>query len=143
MAAQFTLMKGASVRRLMRCIPRAISSLPVPVSPKIRTVASLGGDHTPLIENLFEGRTVPDDLGERAIGFNLAFQILLFVGQTFLEGFELGRRSMIFRGQSELQGDVVEQAKVVRLERAVTGAIQNKHSQRAVRTQQRYATQGA
>ncbi len=41
MAAQFTLIKGPWLRRLMRWIAWATSSLPVPVSPKMRTVASL------------------------------------------------------------------------------------------------------
>ena len=34
-------MKGPSLRRLMRWMARAINSLPVPVSPRINTVASL------------------------------------------------------------------------------------------------------
>ena len=39
MAAQFTLMKGASLRGLARCIARANSSLPVPLSPSSSTPA--------------------------------------------------------------------------------------------------------
>jgi hypothetical protein len=42
MAAQFSLMKVRSLRGLSRWMARASSSLPVPVSPWIRTVASVG-----------------------------------------------------------------------------------------------------
>jgi len=41
-AAQFRLIKGKFRRGLIRWIARAINSLPVPVSPRIRTVASVG-----------------------------------------------------------------------------------------------------
>src|SRR5262249_53871187 len=42
MAAQFSLTKGRPQRVLIVWIARAISSLPVPVSPKTRTVESVG-----------------------------------------------------------------------------------------------------
>ena len=42
MAAQLTLIKGRSRRGLKLWIARAISSFPVPVSPKMRTVEPLG-----------------------------------------------------------------------------------------------------
>ena len=41
-AAQFKLMKGRFRRGLIRWMARAINSLPVPVSPRINTVASVG-----------------------------------------------------------------------------------------------------
>ena len=41
MAAQFSLMKLRSLRRLMLWMARAIRSLPVPVSPVMRTVESV------------------------------------------------------------------------------------------------------
>src|SRR5580658_7356067 len=41
MAAQFTLTNGYEERRERLCIARATSSLPVPVSPVIRTVESV------------------------------------------------------------------------------------------------------
>ena len=42
MAPQSTGTKGCTPRRLKRWIMRATSSLPVPVSPSMRTVASVG-----------------------------------------------------------------------------------------------------
>ena len=42
MAAQFSLRKGRPDRRLSLWIARAMSSLPVPISPSIRTVESVG-----------------------------------------------------------------------------------------------------
>src|SRR5580704_4849896 len=42
MAAQFNLTKGRPHRELRLCIACAINSLPVPVSPWIRTVESVG-----------------------------------------------------------------------------------------------------
>eukprot|EP00952_Eustigmatos_sp_NYUAD-ZCMA_P000284 814-Eustigmatos_ZCMA.PRE.1 len=41
MAPQFTAMKAWSARGLMSCTVRAISSLPVPDSPMMSTVASV------------------------------------------------------------------------------------------------------
>lgn len=42
MAAQFTLIKGPALLRLSRWIEWANNSLPVPLSPEINTVESLG-----------------------------------------------------------------------------------------------------
>src|SRR5580700_12012126 len=42
MAAQFTLMNGLERRGLRLCRARAISSFPVPVSPRSRTLESVG-----------------------------------------------------------------------------------------------------
>ena len=42
MALQFTFTRGRSLRGLRSWIARAISSFPVPVSPKMSTVASVG-----------------------------------------------------------------------------------------------------
>jgi hypothetical protein len=41
MAPQLMAMKGPSLRRLPRCSARAMSSLPVPLSPVTSTVASV------------------------------------------------------------------------------------------------------
>ncbi len=41
-AAQFTLMNGPSARSLASCSARATSSLPVPLSPRMRTRAGVG-----------------------------------------------------------------------------------------------------
>jgi hypothetical protein len=41
-AAQLTATNGPAARALAACRARAVSSLPVPVSPTIRTVASAG-----------------------------------------------------------------------------------------------------
>ena len=41
-AAQFTLISGLPARLLRRCTSRATSSLPVPLSPRMRTAASVG-----------------------------------------------------------------------------------------------------
>ena len=41
MAAMFVAMSGSAERALMRCMCRASSSLPVPVSPRMSTMASV------------------------------------------------------------------------------------------------------
>ena len=41
-AAQLTAIKGASLRRLLPWMARATTSLPVPLSPMISTVVSVG-----------------------------------------------------------------------------------------------------
>ncbi len=40
-ALQFTGMKGANCRRLLKCSARATNSLPVPLSPRIKIVESV------------------------------------------------------------------------------------------------------
>jgi hypothetical protein len=45
-AAQFTVTNGFCSRLLLACTARAISSLPVPLSPVISTVASVGAIRT-------------------------------------------------------------------------------------------------
>jgi hypothetical protein len=47
-AAQLTVTNGLSCRRLLACTARATSSLPVPLSPVISTVASVGAILTTL-----------------------------------------------------------------------------------------------
>ena len=44
MAAQFSFTKVRPLRGLRSCTARAINSLPVPVSPQIRTVESVGAN---------------------------------------------------------------------------------------------------
>ena len=63
-AAQLTLISGLAVRRLWEWIARAISSLPVPVSPLISTVASVGGHPADLVEHRQQRRGSADDLLE-------------------------------------------------------------------------------
>ena len=46
MAAQLTGTKGWPVRRLLAWMARAMSSLPVPLSPVMSTVASVGAMRT-------------------------------------------------------------------------------------------------
>ena len=126
MAAQLTLTKGPSLRRLKRWTARATNSLPVPVSPKISTVASLGATVVHLIENLFKGGTVADDFSEGTIGADLAFEIFFLFHQTLFQDFDLSRSSMVLQRHSQLGGKLLQQRQVFGVECVLAGAAENK-----------------
>ena len=62
MAAQLTLTNAREERRDRLWIARAISSLPVPVSPVISTVASVGATLDTRDSTLLQGARTSDDL---------------------------------------------------------------------------------
>ena len=64
---------------------RAISSFPVPVSPSSNTVESLDATVSTSSKNLFQSRTVTNDLIEIHRATNLFFQIQLLLGQLVFE----------------------------------------------------------
>ena len=59
MAAQFTFTKVWSRRALMLWMARAMSSLPVPVSPRIRTVESVGATMATCFRTFFSAALEP------------------------------------------------------------------------------------
>ena len=120
---------------------RAINSLPVPVSPRIRTVASQGATVAAWSSTLLERRAVADDLSEMSFGTKLAFQIFLLFGEAVLEDFNLSRGAMIFQGNRELGGDLVQKANILRMKRILAGAAEDENSQRPVGTEKRKAAQ--
>ena len=62
MAAQFTGTKGRAARRELAWMARAISSLPVPLSPVIRTVTSVGATRTSRVNSSRIGAERPTRL---------------------------------------------------------------------------------
>ncbi len=62
-AAQFTATKGLEARGLFLWMARATSSLPVPVSPVIRTVAPVGATRAINSRTALHGRARAVDLG--------------------------------------------------------------------------------
>ena len=74
-AAQLTLMSGRLLRGLREWIARAISSLPVPVSPRMRTEESGRRDQVDLLEGVRERAALADDLLEVVDGLDLLLQV--------------------------------------------------------------------
>ena len=60
---------------------RASSSLPVPVSPWISTVASVGRDGLNLLQHLAQARAFANDVFKAVLEIDLLFEILLLLGQ--------------------------------------------------------------
>src|SRR5882762_9283773 len=81
-AAQFTRMKARFERLDRLCIARAISSLPVPVSPKTKTVESVGATFETWIStwrNGSEEPTISSNMDERtmsSLNATFSFRVL-------------------------------------------------------------------
>src|SRR5436190_20739852 len=74
-AAQLSLMKLAPLRELMRWIARAISSLPVPVSPRMRTQASLGATVLACVNTCFNAGLSTHDFFKVQFGADFILQV--------------------------------------------------------------------
>src|SRR5580698_9931171 len=127
MAAQLTLMKGPSLRRLRRWRACANSSLPVPVSPRSKTVAPLGA-------------TVANDFRKSALAVELALQVFCFFRQTAFESIDFGCGPLIFESDGELGGNLIEQSQVFRVKCIGAGAAQHQHSEYTLRPVKRNTT---
>ncbi len=92
-----------SARRLLRWIMRATSSLPVPVSPSIITVASVGAARETRLVDLHHGGRAADHLGLRHL---LGFDLFLFAAARRLRALD----GLEHHVQVERLGDVVERA---------------------------------
>ena len=64
MAAQLSLTNGPDARGLIAWTARAMSSLPVPVSPQMSTVQPVGAAAATAVEDLAQRGALSDDLGE-------------------------------------------------------------------------------
>ena len=67
-APQLTLMNGPFARLLRRWIARAISSLPVPLSPAMNTVVSLAATFSTVRRTMRHLLAAADELGEACLG---------------------------------------------------------------------------
>ncbi len=91
-AAQLTLTSGRSLRGLRAWIARATSSLPVPVSPRISTVASVGATSSTFSRASRERAALPDDLLEVVDGLDLVLEVVVLavqLAQLFLRALAL------------------------------------------------------
>src|SRR3984957_5859429 len=79
MAAQFIFTNVRSLRRLRSWMARAISSLPVPVSPSSSTVESLGATVST------SSRAVANDVLEVHLAADFFFEVELFLGELVFE----------------------------------------------------------
>ena len=80
-----------------------MSSLPVPVSPRMSTAG--GGDGFDLLEDPAQGGAVPDDLPEVVPGADLLLQVGILLGELVLERLNLPEvRLDLLEGQGVLHG---------------------------------------
>ena len=80
MAAQFKVMNGRFLRGLIRWMARATNSLPVPVSPRINTFASVGATTSTCRRTRFRAALVP------TISSKSCFELDVFVLDTLDAG---------------------------------------------------------
>ena len=92
MAAQFSLTNVRPRRPLRLWMARAISSLPVPVSPWINTVESVGATISTCFSTCFERRALADDLVEVVLGADLVLEVQLLGAQLLLQFRDLSKR---------------------------------------------------
>ena len=85
MAAQFTLTNVRSRRWLRLWMARAISSLPVPLSPRISTVESVGATVSTSRSTRFQIGLSPMISSKSYSRPDLVFQVQLFFRQLVLE----------------------------------------------------------
>jgi hypothetical protein len=108
-------MNARPERRLCPWIARAISSLPVPDSPEMKTLASVGRDPRDHGEHLLDALAGPDDVLERVVALELVAELRVVAHELHLlrrpadEDAELGRRERL--------GDVVVRARADRFDR--------------------------
>ena len=87
-AAQFTLIKAWPARCEPLWMARAISSLPVPVSPVISTVESVGATFTMLRKDSFQGGRGSHDLFKHEDLINLLPQDHILVMKAVFQPFD-------------------------------------------------------
>ena len=118
---------------------RAINSLPVPVSPQIRTVESVGATVAHLIEQSLQRGTFADDLLKVVFGANFVFQVKLFLGELVFEIGDLLEGQGIFDGDGDLRGDLAQQVYVLLAERGIAQAGDVQRAQNTLARDQRDA----
>ena len=112
MAAQLTLTRARAFRALRLWIARAISSLPVPVSPEIEHGGVGGGDLLDLAEHGQEGGAVADHLDEVVLAPDLLLQVHVLVLEPGLERRDLLVGRHVRDGEGDLVGDFLQELHV-------------------------------
>ena len=110
MAAQFSLTKVPFLRPDKVWIARAMSSLPVPVSPQIMTVESVGATVSTSLSDLLQRRALADDLLE--VVLELALEVELLARDLVLEGLDLAEGKCVLDGGRDLVRDLHEELDV-------------------------------
>jgi len=88
-AAQFTLTNVRTRRALRSWIARAISSFPVPVSPRTSTVATVGATVSTCASTARRRALSPADLSEGVLGADLALEVETLL-RELLDGDRVG-----------------------------------------------------
>ena len=81
---------------------RAISSLPVPVSPQMSTVESVGATVSDLMQHALQRRRLADDLLEVVLGADLVLEIDLLRRELVLELGDLLERERVLDRERHL-----------------------------------------
>ena len=108
-AAQFSLTNVRALRPLRLWIARAISSLPVPVSPWMSTVESVGATISTCWSTCCSARALADDLLEVVVRPDLLFEVELLRAQLLLELGDLLVREAVLDGDRDLLRHLAEQ----------------------------------
>ena len=128
MAAQLSLTKVRPFRGLRSCRARAMSSLPVPVSPRMSTVETVGATVSTCFSTRRRAALSPDDLPKVVLGAGLLLQVSVLLGELVLEVLNLLEGQGVLDGHGHLVGDELEEAHVRRL---VGGRLLAHEDQRA------------
>ena len=131
----------ALARGLRSWMARAISSLPVPVSPWISTVESVGATVSTCFSTCLQRRALADDLLEVVLGADLLFQVELLLLSLSLSSAISPEGQRVLDGDGDLLGHLAQQfhivvvnasrsfaAEIQRPERAVAGKIGTLHT---------------
>ncbi len=92
---------------------RAISPLPVPVSPRMQNRSIAGGDDGNLIQHLLQSRALANDLLKMKLGAGFTFQMALILLQSAPQPFDLAGGPRVLQSDRELGGDLVQKRQVV------------------------------
>ncbi len=120
-ALQLMGMKGANWRRLLKCSARATSSLPVPLSPRIRIVLSVSATRSIILKTSCIVGRIADQLVELVLLLQLFAQV-----NVFGNGVVVGKRPLDAQAQIiDLEGlfQIIEGPLFHRVHRRFDGGV--------------------
>ena len=112
MALQFSFTSGRFLRLLQSWMARAMSSLPVPVSPKIRTVESRGATRSAFSSTSRNAALLPIIFPEVLLRADFFAQIDVFFFQLRVEGADFFIRFHVLHGERNLIGHFLQELSI-------------------------------
>ena len=105
-----------------------MSSLPVPVSPRMSTVEPVGATVSTCLRTRRRAALSPDDILEVVLGASLLLQVGLLLGELVLQRRDLLEGQGVLDGHGHLVGNELQEAHVRRI---VGGRLLAREHQRA------------